>query len=100
MLTSPATDPKEIESSVAHGHFSDSVDRLAVRHEDQPTIPIDVLDSNLVQLSFVPHAGIAHKDDDVAEELARLRAPIALLCRCQELPFGLIIQPQNRPAQR
>jgi hypothetical protein len=48
LLSRPATDPQEIENSIAHRYVSDSVDGLAARDEDQPTISIDVLDSDLI----------------------------------------------------
>jgi len=50
----------------------------AVRHENGPTIPIDVLDADLIKLFFVPHAGVTYENDDIAEKLENRRPPIGL----------------------
>jgi hypothetical protein len=55
---------------------------------------MDVLDSDLVQLFFVPHAGVACQDDHVTEKIARLSPPVAFRGPSQEFSFRLIIQPQ------
>jgi hypothetical protein len=94
-LTARATsDPKQIQHSIAHWNIPDPVHGLAVRHEDQSAIPIDVLDSDLVQLFFVPHAGVAYQDDHVTEKLKRLWPPVAFRSPSQEFLLRFLIKPK------
>ena len=91
-LTRSATDSEKIDSPVAHGYISDPGDGLAVWRGDQPTIPIDVLDSELIQLLFIPNTGIANEDHEVTEKLKRPRPPIAFRGPGQEFPLRSIVQ--------
>ena len=67
---------EDVKDAIAHRHASPSLFSLGVRHEDHSACPIQVLDAHSVKLSFVPHAGIAHQDDDVPEELKAAFPPV------------------------
>src|SRR5271155_3311753 len=68
---------KNVKDASAHRYASPSLFGLAARHEDHAAFPIQILDAHPVKLSFVPHAGIAHQDDDVSEKLKAAFPPIA-----------------------
>jgi len=94
-LTRPATVPEKTECSVAHRYISNPGEGLAVRNENQPTIPIDVFDSDLIKLLFVPHPGIAHENHDIAAKFERPRSPIAPRGPRQEFSLRFTVQPQR-----
>ena len=81
-----------VKDAIAHRHASPSFFGLAVRHEDHASFPIQVLDAHPVKLSFVLHAGIAHQDDDVPEELKAAFPPIAGSGARQEFLFRFIVK--------
>jgi hypothetical protein len=81
-----------VKDAIAHRHASLPFFGLAVRHEDHAGFPIQVLDAHPVKLSFVPHAGIAHQDDDFPEELKAAFPPIAGSGARQEFLFRFIVK--------
>jgi len=85
---------KNVKDAIVHRHASPSFFRLAVRYEDHAGFPIQVLDAHPVKLSFVPHAGIAHQDDDVPEKLKAAFPPIAGSGARQQFLFRFIVKPE------
>src|ERR1700692_2834018 len=85
---------KNVKDAIAHRYASPSFFSLAVRHEDHAGFPIQLLDAHPVKLSFVPHAGIAHQDDDVSEKLKAAFPPIAGSSARQQFLFRFIVKPE------
>jgi hypothetical protein len=85
---------KNVKDAITHRHVSPSFFGFAIRYEDHAGFPIQVLDAHPVKLSFVPHAGIAHQDDDVWEKLKAAFPPIASSSAGQQFLFGFIVKPE------
>src|SRR5580658_6533139 len=83
---------ENVKDAIAHRYAPPSFFGLAVRHEDHAGFPIQVLDAHPVKLSFVPHAGIAHQDDDVSEKLKTAFPPIAGSSARQQFLFRFIVK--------
>src|SRR5271166_2956462 len=85
---------QNVESAIAHWHAPTSLFGFAVGEEDHSAFPIQVLNAHPVKLSFVPHAGIAHQDDDVSEKLKAAFPPIAGSSARQQFLFRFIVKPE------
>jgi len=70
-LPRTAAAPKDFEGSPTHRNKTSSFWSLAVRHEDQPVLPIQVLDAHPEEFSLVPHPSVAHQDDNIAKKVMR-----------------------------
>ena len=86
---------KNVEDAIAHRYASPSFFGLAVWYEDDSAFPIQILDAHAVKLSLVPHAGIAHQDDDVLEKLKAAFPPIAGSSARQQFLFRFIVKPPS-----
>src|SRR5208337_1378990 len=79
---------KNIEDAIAHRHASPSLFGLAVWHEDDPPVPIQVLNAHPVKLSLISHARIARQYDDVPEKLKAELRPVAVVLVQREMENG------------
>jgi len=43
---------------------------FAVGYKNHAVLPVEILDPHPKELSFVPHSGVAHQDNDVSEEFS------------------------------
>ena len=57
--------------------------------KDHAIVPVNVLHAHPVELTIVPHSGVAHEHDDV---------PQRLLGKRQQLAFGIVIERSARPS--
>ena len=54
----------ELEDSPAHRYEPSSFRCLAVWNEDQPVLPVEILNAHPVKFTLVSHSGIAHEDEN------------------------------------
>src|SRR5271165_2638786 len=85
---------KNFIDAIAHRHASPSLFGLAVWHEDDPPVPIQVLNAHPVKLSLISHARIARQYDDVPEKLKAELWPVAGSSASQQFLFRFIIKPK------
>ncbi len=88
---------QQIKGPAAHRNKSSSFRGLAVWHENHLIFPLQVFDTHPVKFSLISHSGIAHQDDDIAEEVLCVLVPTAPSNCRQQLPFRFIIKPEAPP---
>lgn len=76
-------DPKHFVCPITHRDYSSPVQGLAVWHEDDSVVPVQVFRTDSIKLSPVPHPGVPGKDDDIPKQLEHRRFPIAGFSRGQ-----------------
>jgi len=84
--------PKNFDDSPTHRNEPSSFWSFAIGHEDQPVIPIEILNAHLVEFALISHSGIAHQDDNVAKEVGCSLSPLAISGRSKQYSFGGIIE--------
>src|SRR5436190_14312569 len=70
---------KQFIHTITHRNHSPSLRRLAVWYENDPGAPIEILETDTVELSLVPHPGVPSKDDDISKQIEYCRLPVAQL---------------------
>ncbi len=67
---------------------------LAVRNENQPVFPVEILDAHPVEFALISHSGIAHQNNDVTKEIVSFLSPLATKGRREQFLFRVIIESQ------
>jgi hypothetical protein len=84
----------KLKDATAHGNKSSPFWSLALRHEDHPTFPIEILNACAVEFPLVSHPRVSHQGHYVAEELEGLPSPRACLSPFKQSSFGVTVKPK------
>src|SRR5438132_1265986 len=89
---------QNFQSPIAHRNHSSAVRSLTIRYEDDPILPVEILDADLVKLSLIPHSRISRKNQHIPEQLELMLSPATCLGRNQQLLLSFIVKSQSAPA--
>ena len=82
---------------IAHRDHSSPIDSLAVWHEDHSILPAQVFDTHLVEFSLIPHSGVTHQDDNIAEKVTSSWSPLAIGSSHNQFFFCFVVKPKVSP---
>ena len=89
-----SADSQHLIRPVAHRNQSSAFGRIAVGHEDDPIVPVEIFNADSKKLSSVSHSCISRQNDNVPKQFKSARSPAAGFRSSRPLLFEIIIKSQ------